>query len=170
MRSSNYRIDRFRIILNFILIGLGVSFLVLLFFFRGSMNSFVTKKMKEQTSVNVKKSISQLLDSAFNYQKNRKGFGITFLEFGATGCVSCKKMEIVMREVKEKFPKKVNVKFYNILLPGDQDIMKYFGIAAIPTQVLLDSSGNEVFRHTGYFSTAELEQEFIKINALKLVQ
>jgi thiol-disulfide isomerase/thioredoxin len=170
MKSFNYRIDRFKIILNFILIGLGVSFLVLLFFFRGSMNSFVTKKMKEQTSVNVKKSISQLVDSAFNYQKNGKGFGITFLEFGATGCISCRKMEIVMKEVKEKYPQRVNVKFYNILLPENQDMMKYFGIAAIPTQVLMDSSGNEVYRHTGYFSTAELEKEFIKINALKIVQ
>jgi thioredoxin 1 len=170
MKPSNYRTDRFIIILNFILIGLGVFFLVLLFFFRGSMNSFLSKKMKEQTSVNVKKSISQLIDSTFNYQKNGKGFGITFLEFGATGCISCRKMEIVMQEVKEKYPQKVNVKFYNILLPENQDMMKYYGIAAIPTQVLMDSSGNEVFRHTGYFSTAELEQEFIKINALKLVQ
>jgi len=134
------------------------------------MNSFVTKKMKEQTSVYVKKCISQLVDSAFNYQNNGKVFLITFLEFGATGCISCRKMEIVMKEIKEKYPQKVNVKFYNILLPENQDLMKYFGIAAIPTQVLLDSNGNEVFRHTGYFSTAELEQEFIKINALKLVQ
>jgi len=170
MKPSNYRSDRFRIILNFIFIGLGVSFLVMLFLLRGSMNSFVTKKMKEQTSVNVKKSISQMVDSTFNYQKNEKEFGITFLEFGATGCISCRKMEIVMQEVKEKYPQKVNVKFYNILLPENQEMMKYFGIAVIPTQVLLDASGNEVFRHTGYFTTAELEQEFIKINALKLVQ
>ena len=105
-----------------------------------------------------------MVDSAFNYQKNGKGFGITFLEFGATGCISCRKMEIVMQEVKEKYPQKVNVKFYNILLPENQDMMKYFGIAAIPTQVLMDSSAKEVFRHTGYYSFDDLNKEFQKIN------
>ena len=48
--------------------------------------------------------------------------------------------------------------------------MNYFGIAGIPTQVLLDVSGKEIFRHTGYFPAAELEKEFIKITALKVVQ
>ncbi len=43
-------------------------------------------------------------------------------------------------------------------------MMKYFGIAAIPTQVLLDVSGKEVIRHTGYFSFDELDKEFQKIN------
>ncbi len=119
--------------------------------------------MKEQASVNVKRTVSQLVDSAFNYQKNGKGFGITFLEFGATGCISCRKMEIVMNEVKEEYPQIVNVKFFNALLPENQDMMKYFGIAAIPTQVILDASGKEVFRHTGYYSSEELEKEFQKI-------
>ena len=170
MKPSNRNKSRLKAILNITLILLAVGFFVVLFVFRESMNGFISNKMKEQTSVNIKKSISQHIDSAYNYQKNGTGYTMTFLEFGATGCISCRKMEIVMKEVKEKYPQKVNVKFFNILLPENQDMMKYFGIAAIPTQVLMDSSGKEVFRHTGYFSTAELEKEFIKINALKLVQ
>jgi thioredoxin 1 len=38
--------------------------------------------------------------------------------------------------------------------------MKYYGIAAIPTQVLLDKTGKEFFRHTGYLSTKELISHF----------
>lgn len=36
--------------------------------------------------------------------------------------------------------------------------MKYFGVAAIPTQVLLDKEGKEFFRHSGYYSTEELDK------------
>ena len=114
--------------------------------------------------MDIQKSVTQIVDSAFNYQKNGEGFSITFLEFGATGCISCRKMETVMKEIKEKYPQKVNVKFFNILLSENQDMMKYFGIAAIPTQVLLNSSGKETFRHTGYFSFDDLNKEFQKIN------
>ena len=143
-------------------IFLAVLFFALLIVFKGSMNRLVSQKVKDHASVNVKKSISQLVDSAFNYQKNKEGFTITFFEFGATGCISCRKMEIVMKEVKEKYPQKVNVKFNNILLPENQDMMKYFGIASFPTQILLDASGKEVFRHTRYYSSDELEKEFQK--------
>jgi thioredoxin 1 len=38
--------------------------------------------------------------------------------------------------------------------------MKYFGIAAIPTQVLLDQEGQEFFRHTGYLSYNDLVDQF----------
>ncbi len=124
----------------------------------------ISRKMTDRAGTGVKKSIAQFIDSAYNYQKNDEGFEITFLEFGATGCISCRKMEIVMKEVKEKYSQVVNVKFYNVLLPENHDMMKYFGIVAIPTQVLMDSSGKEVFRHTGYFSTEELENEFKKVN------
>ncbi|MDD4603416.1 MAG: thioredoxin family protein [Bacteroidales bacterium] len=163
MRLLNRNKSRLKTILNITFIILAVGFFVVLFVFRGSMNSFVSRKMKEQSGEGIKKSVAQIVDSAFNYHKNGKGYTMTFLEFGATGCISCRKMEIVMNEVKEKYSQVVNVKFYNILLPENQDMMKYFGIAAIPTQVLMDSNGKEAFRHTGYFSFAELEKEFQKI-------
>ena len=37
--------------------------------------------------------------------------------------------------------------------------MKYYGIAAIPTQVLLNKEGKEFFRHTGFYSTEELGKQ-----------
>jgi len=148
------------------LVILGIGFLVVLFLFKGSMNNLVSKKMAEQAGADTKKTVAQVLDSDFNYQNNGDAFRITFLEFGATGCISCRKMELVMKEVKEKYPKTVNVRFYNVLMAENQQFMKYFGIAAIPTQVLLDPTGKEIFRHTGYFSFNELEQEFKKSNLL----
>jgi thioredoxin 1 len=166
MRLSDKSRSRVKGIYNLTLVVLGLGFFVVLFLFKGSMNNFVSKKMAEQAGAETKKTVAQIVDSVYNYQKNGKAYKISFLEFGATGCISCRKMELVMKEVREKYQKNVNVIFYNILLPENQDFMKYYGIAAIPTQILLDSLGREIFRHTGYYSFDELEQEIKKSNLL----
>jgi thioredoxin 1 len=51
------------------------------------------------------------------------------------------------------------VVFINVLLPENQDLMKYFGVVAIPTQVLLNKEGVEFFRHSGYISTNDILSE-----------
>ncbi|MEN6618134.1 MAG: thioredoxin family protein [Rikenellaceae bacterium] len=96
------------------------------------------------------------VDSAYNYPKNGLSYQVTFLEFGAKGCSACKRMETVMSEIRAKYPSRVKVVFINIMIPENQRLMKYFGIAAIPTQVLLSKEGQEYFRHTGYFSMEDL--------------
>lgn len=164
METDGKRTLRLKTMMSTLFVILAVLFLAALFIFQGSMNSFVSKKMKEESGETIQKSLAIYVDSAYNYKNNKEEYKITFLEFGATGCISCRKMEIVMNEIKKKYPHKVKVRFINILLPENQDMMKYFGIAAIPTQVLMDYSGKEAFRHTGYFSTEELEDEFQKMN------
>jgi thiol-disulfide isomerase/thioredoxin len=151
-----------KIIGNYAFLFIIILFLVALFVFKGSMNTLISKKMKEQAGENIKKSMAMYVDSAYNFQNNNEGYRITFLEFGATGCSSCRMMEKVMEEVKSKYPSEIKVQFLNVLLPVNQDMMKYFGVAAIPTQVLLDVSGKEVFRHTGFFSFDDLNKEFQK--------
>ena len=169
MKTDSNKALRFKTVMSSIFILLAILFLVALFVFKGSMNTLISKKMKEQAGETIQKSMAMFVDSAYNYQNNNEGYTITFLEFGATGCISCRMMEKVMEEVKTRYPSEIKVNFINILLPSNRDWMNYFGIAAIPTQVLLDVSGKEVFRHTGYFTTAELEKEFVKINGLKHV-
>lgn len=61
-----------------------------------------------------------------------------------------------MDELRTEHPEEINVLFLNILKPKNQDLMKYYGIASIPTQVLLNKSGEEFFRHSGYISTNKL--------------
>lgn len=120
------------------------------------MENYASQLMKKQTTEVTKESTKSVVDSLYNYQKKGSKYEITFLEFGATGCSACKRMETVMAKIREKYPQKVNVIFLNVLLPESQVMMKYFGIAAIPTQVLLNKNGEEFFRHTGYFSEDEL--------------
>jgi thioredoxin 1 len=123
------------------------------------MNSYISKMMKEQASPETINMGEALVDSLYNYSFNELKYEITFLEFGSKGCSACKRMETVMEEIRSQYPKKVNVVFYDILLPKNQKLMKYFGIAAIPTQVLLNKNGEEFFRHTGFYSQDELSRK-----------
>jgi thiol-disulfide isomerase/thioredoxin len=164
MKPDSNKALHLKTVMSSIFILLAIMFLVSLFVFKESMNSLISKKMKEQAGETIKKSMAMYVDSVFNFQNNNEGYQITFLEFGATGCSSCRMMEKVMQQVRTKYPSEIKVQFLNVLLPANQDMMKYYGVAAIPTQVLLDISGQEVFRHTGYFSFDDLDKEFQKIN------
>jgi thioredoxin 1 len=120
------------------------------------LNNSLSEILQQQASPEIMLSSEALIDSLYNYDENNSGYEITFLEFGAKGCSACRRMEVVMDEIRQRYPGKVNVVFINVLLPESQDLMKYYGIAAIPTQVLLDKQGKEYFRHTGFISADEL--------------
>ena len=129
------------------------------FALKDNMNTYLSKMMKTQAGSEIINSGSAYVDSTFNYTKNGLNYQLTFLEFGATGCSSCKRMEKVMEEIRTKYPQNANIIFLNILKPENQVLMKYFGVASIPIQILLDNNGIEFFRHSGYYSAEELLRE-----------
>ena len=146
-------------VLPWIIFGFLLVLFVVGYSFKDSMNRHISKMMRDQTSPEIKKEGSNIVDSLYNYSVNGLEYQITFLEFGAKGCAACKRMESVLDEIRNVYTQKVNVVFLNVLLPENQTLMKYYGIATIPTQVLLDKNGKEYFRHTGYYSFEELEKE-----------
>jgi thioredoxin 1 len=147
-------------IIPWVVVSLFAAVFVVAFALKDTMNSTISEMMKQQASPELTSSGEALTDSLYNYTKNGGAYEITFLEFGSTGCPACKRMESVMDEVRVKYPDKVNVVFLNILKPQNQLLMKYYGIAVIPTQVLLDKRGKEFFRNSGFISTGNLEKEF----------
>jgi len=136
------------------------GFIIIGYALKENMNNYLSKMMKAQAGSEIINSGSAYVDSTFNYKMNGLSFQLTFLEFGSTGCSACKRMESVLSEIRTKYPQKVNVVFLNILKPENQDLMKYFGIASIPTQVLLNKEGEEFFRHSGYISAEDLTGRF----------
>lgn len=87
-------------------------------------------------------------------------YDYTFLEFGAVGCAPCKKMEKEMETIRKDFEGKVNVRFINLSKKWNKDWADYFKIQTIPTQVILDSQGKEIYRHVGYIPADELKKVF----------
>jgi thioredoxin 1 len=120
------------------------------------MNEYVSRTVKMQAGTEIQKSVPAFLDSLYNYPNNGSTYQITFLEFGAKGCSACIRMEGVMDEIRILHPTQVNVVFLNILQPHNQNLMKYFGVAVIPTQILLNRNGEEFFRYSGFISTKKL--------------
>jgi thioredoxin 1 len=147
-------------ILLFSTISAMIALLIIGFAFKSNLNSYVSKMMRNQISTEVSQSEAYIVDSLYNFTTNGLGYKSSFLEFGAKSCSSCRQMEKVMKEFKSKHPY-VKIVFYNILLPENQAMMRYYGISAIPTQVLLDNYGKEYFRHYGYISLETIEKKYL---------
>ena len=144
----------------FLLLAFLVGALIVGFLSRTTLNNFISKKMKEQTTKADSISIAGVIDSKYNYNRNNQVFDYTLLEFGSTGCTVCKQMEPVLDEIRNLEKPKVNVVFLNIMHPENLSQMKYFGISAVPMQILLDKQGKEFYRHYGFISAEELMRKF----------
>ncbi len=81
---------------------------------------------------------------------------ITFIELGSVNCVPCRMMQPVMKQIEEAYAGTVKVLFYDVWEKENKKIAKQYGIKVIPTQVFLDESGKEFFRHKGFFSKEEI--------------
>lgn len=146
-------------ILNLLAVILSLLFFIALFIFKDKLTNTASEMVKMQAGAETVQSVTAYIDSAYNYKNNAQSYEVTFLEFGSTGCSACKRMEKVMEDIRQQYPDKVNVVFYNITFPKNRKLMKYYGVSVIPTQLLLDAEGNEFFRHTGYIPTQELITE-----------
>lgn len=81
---------------------------------------------------------------------------VTFIELGAATCMPCQAMQKVMLEMEKKYSNRINIVFYDINTIAGKPYAYQYGIRVIPTQVFLDTNGNEYFRHEGYFSLEQV--------------
>jgi len=139
-----------------------LAFIVSLFVFKNRLTAYSSKLIQQQTTGETKNKVENNIQKQFNYIKNGQQYETTFLEFGALNCAACKRMEKVLEEITANYSDKVNVLFINVTLPENVDFAKYYGISAIPTQILLNKTGKEFFRHTGFLSAYDLEKELLK--------
>ena len=131
---------------------------------KGKLNRFISEKMQQEVSAKNTLTAEEQIQTKYNYSLNGQDYDFTFLEFSSTDCAICKQMEPVLEEVKKSDKVKVNVVFLHIMNANNLDLMKYYGISAVPMQILLDKQGNEFFRHYGFISSAELETRFLENN------
>ncbi len=76
------------------------------------------------------------------------------LDLGATYCQPCKMMVPVLDSLRQEYAGKLSVEFINV----DQNAAaaEKYRIQSIPTQILFDASGKEVFRHLGFWPQEEI--------------
>ena len=80
------------------------------------------------------------------------------LELGSMRCQACLEMAKVLDALRASQGEKLQVDFIDVFeQPEAADRHK---ISLIPTQILFDSSGKEIFRHTGYFPHDDILVKF----------
>jgi thioredoxin 1 len=80
------------------------------------------------------------------------------VELGSVRCNACKEMMKVLDALRASQGGRLQVDFIDVFenpAMGDQ-----FGLKMIPTQILYDAQGKELFRHIGFFSHDEILAKF----------
>jgi len=80
-----------------------------------------------------------------------------FLEIGSESCHSCVVMGHTLYDVSQKHPE-YNLHFINV--KKERAVAFELSVRMIPTQIIYDKTGKEVYRHIGLLSKAELEKLF----------
>lgn len=80
------------------------------------------------------------------------------VDLGAVGCKPCKIMDGVLEELRKGYPGKLAVEFINVRT--EEAKAEPYKIDLIPTQIWLDASGKELFRHVGVISAADIAAKF----------
>ena len=76
------------------------------------------------------------------------------IDLGADKCVNCKKMVAILDGMKESQASYFSVEFIDVW--KNPEAAKPYAVTLIPTQVFLSASGEELFRHEGFFSRDEI--------------
>ena len=97
-------------------------------------------------------------DTAYVYVKSSIGKGKPhFVEVGSESCHSCKVMGKLLYKVSKRYPG-YNINFVNV--KKERQAALDLNIRMIPTQLIFDKEGNEVYRHVGVLATDDLLELF----------
>ncbi|HOJ34915.1 MAG TPA: thioredoxin domain-containing protein [Candidatus Hydrogenedentes bacterium] len=86
------------------------------------------------------------------------------IELGSVRCIPCRMMAPILDELKKEYDGKLKVEFIDVW--EYPDAAEKFSVRAIPTQVIVDSSGKEVFRHTGFYPKDQIVAKLKQLGIL----
>lgn len=76
------------------------------------------------------------------------------VDLGADKCIPCKMMAPILEELKKDYAGVFSVEFIDVW--ENPDAAEKYDIRIIPTQIFLDVTGKELFRHEGFFSKEDI--------------
>lgn len=94
--------------------------------------------------------------------KARGNGKITLAVFSAASCCGPDKMKPVLTALESKYDaEKLNIVY--VEAKQEQFLATRYQVRSIPTQVFFDKTGQEIFRHVGFFATEEIEKQLLQI-------
>ncbi len=78
----------------------------------------------------------------------------TLIELGSDTCIPCKRMAPILAELKTEYAGTMDVHFLDV--HKNPEVVDMYSIQVIPTQIFYDASGEERFRHQGYFAKEDI--------------
>jgi len=104
--------------------------------------------------VNLFANDSMLKETPYRYVEASIGKGKPFfLEIGAESCRSCQIMSKMLYPITKKHPE-YQIHFINV--KKEREVALKLGIRMIPTQIIYDANGEEVYRNIGVLSSQKL--------------
>jgi thioredoxin 1 len=110
----------------------------------------ILKNRNNSTPVSENKTLAIASESGADSKKQLP----KLLDLGAGKCIPCKMMTPVLDQLEKDFAGQLDVEFIDVW--KDQSAGKKYGIRMIPTQILFDADGKELFRHEGFFSREDI--------------
>ena len=83
------------------------------------------------------------------------------VEFGGEHCIPCKHMQPVLQDLQAALGKKARI--HNFWIQQYPDVAREHKIMVMPTQIVFNPDGKEVFRHMGYFPPDEFHATLQKL-------
>ena len=80
----------------------------------------------------------------------------TMVDLGAHKCIPCKMMAPIIEDLQKEYVGRASIIFIDVWEHKDQ--ARKFGIHSIPTQIFYDKHGEEVYRHTGFYSKEDIRK------------
>jgi thioredoxin 1 len=86
------------------------------------------------------------------------------VEFGGEYCIPCMKMQPVLQDLQVALGKKARI--HNFWIQQHPEVARQHRIMAMPTQVIFNPKGEEVYRHMGYFAPDAFHAELTRLGLL----
>jgi thioredoxin 1 len=76
------------------------------------------------------------------------------VDLGADKCIPCKMMAPLLAELAKEYAGQLDVVFIDVWKNREEG--PRYGIRVIPTQILYDAKGKELFRHEGFYAKKDI--------------
>jgi len=80
------------------------------------------------------------------------------VDVGAGTCIPCKMMAPILEQLRSEYAGRLKVEFFDVR--EDPNVITEYDVMIIPTQILYDASGTELFRHEGFISKEDILAKF----------